>query len=105
MLAEHQSLGRHLALGMPAACSKPCSKVLFVFPCSSGYCVLGFPAHSFMALMQSIAMAITASDLLIVHLSSLLGQREKKQIPFQGLKPGQGRDLFMHLLKECLVIK
>lgn len=68
---------QRLALGMPAVCSKPWDKVLFVFPCSSGCCALGSPAHLFMALMQKIAMAVIASSLLIVRLSCLLGWRQK----------------------------
>lgn len=64
-----------LALGMPAACSEPWDKVLFVFPCSSGCCALGSPARLFMALMQKITMAVIASGLLIVRLPRLPGQK------------------------------
>lgn len=68
---------QHLAVGMPAACSEPWDKVLFVFPWSSGCCALGSPARLFTALMQKIVMAVIASGLLIVRLPRLLGQRQK----------------------------
>lgn len=68
---------QHLALGMPAACSKPWDKVLFVFPCSSGCCALGSPACLFMALKQKIVMAVIASGLLIACPPGLPGQRQR----------------------------
>ena len=66
-----------LALGLPAACSEPRDKVLFVFPRSSGCCALGSPARLCMAGMQNIAMAVITSGLLIARPPGLLGQRQK----------------------------